>query len=89
MTDSTASQSEAGDVAQKAAACAATLLSSDASSTEQLVLQHLPWLIRISGQQALIVLKVRVPAGHQHVALPVELWLYQVGLQARCEAVLC
>ena len=67
MADSTP-QSEAGAVAQKAAAGAAALLSSDASSTEQLVLQHLPWLIRISSQQALVVLKVRALAGHQHVA---------------------
>ena len=82
VADSTASQSEAGAVVQKAAACAATLLSSDASSTEQLVLQHLPWLIRISSQQALIVLKVRALAERHHVALPVESWLYLLGLQS-------
>ena len=73
VADSTASRSEAGSVVQKAAACAATLLSSDASSTEQLVLQHLPWLIRMSSQHALTVLKVKTLAGHQHGALPVEL----------------
>lgn len=64
VADSTASQSEPGGVEQKAAASAATLLSSNTSSTEQLVLQHLPWLIRISSQQALTVLKVRALAGH-------------------------